>query len=120
FHRGSDRQRCRSLRNVSPRARPTIEQAQTSNRQSSKRFRLKLEGPISDRDELLEECNNFLAASIVPGEIRLARLMPTDLVREERTDRIPVTPCTCLIKIADRPFLRVHQVDLTAGGSFTS
>src|SRR5439155_13036588 len=36
------------------------------------------------------------------------------------TDRIPVTPCTCPIKIADRPFLRVHQVDLTAGGSFTS
>ncbi len=44
--------------------------------------------------------------------IFFARLVPADLIGEERSDRTPVASCSSVVELADRSLLRVHALIL--------
>ncbi len=44
--------------------------------------------------------------------IFFARLVPADLIGEERTDRTPVASCSSVVELADRSPVRVHALIL--------
>jgi hypothetical protein len=76
--------------------------------QVQERLGLELERALGDRDELLQERDDLVASAVAPGMVLLAGLVPTDLVREERRDGVPVSSRACRVELADRPFVRMH------------
>jgi hypothetical protein len=88
--------------------------------QIQERLGLKLKGALGHSDEFLQKSDDIVPSAVVPGRILIARLMPADLVGEERTDRIPVAARTSLVELTDGPFLRIHAPILKSGTTFTS
>lgn len=67
-----------------------------------------LERALRHSDELAEEVDDLVSASIIAGVVLLAGLVPADLLGEERAGGVPITSGTRVVELADGSFLRIH------------